>query len=168
MLNKKIYCLMLLVISGCLFSNSVHAIGIDQKAWNLICDKNSACRVFGYIQSDDEAVVSSFSLMYLKGNRNRKSKLVGMVMLPLGLHIPSGVNINFDKKVSVKANLVECRVKGCRAIFTAEKVIVDQMKRGNNMFITIIDSKSRKGLRLQYSLVGFTKTYNEFLTRVNL
>ncbi len=154
-----------LIILITLITSPHTATAIDQKAWQLSCKKQKACKIYGYIVSDKKVIVSSISLMHLKVKGQKKRKLVGIVMLPLGLHIPSGVRLSFDNKVKVKANLVECKLKGCRALFTAEKIIIEQMKKGKTVHITIVDSKTRKGLKLQYGLKGFSKIYKEFLAK---
>lgn len=142
------------------------ANAINQKAWNLVCNKEKkACRVYGHIMADNKIIVSSFSILKLKIKNKKEPKLVGSVILPLGLHIPSGIKIRFDNKVTVKANLIECKTKGCRALFTAEQKIIDQMQKGKTVYITIVDSRSRKKLRLQYSLKGFTKIYKQFVAK---
>ena len=162
--SQQTYLLILFILTVLCFMPQP-ANAINQTGWKLTCDNKNICKIYDTIISDKKVVVSSFSLVKLKIKGQKKKKLVGVVMLPLGLHIPSGIKISFDKKVRVKANLVECKLKGCRALFTAEKVIIDQMKKGQKIFITIVDSRSRKALQLQYGLKGFTKKYKEFLAK---
>ena len=82
--------------------------------------------------------------------------------MPLGLHIPSGVIVNIDGKLKVKANLMECKAKGCRAIFAVTPKMLKLMQSGSKVSITIRDSNTRKGILLTYSLTDFAKAYKKF------
>jgi len=169
-IKKILFFFMLCAGSSCLTTSSILAkptLLIDQKAWHIDCQKNRSCRIQSHIHSKENIIVSSFSLLTIKTKKKDETKLIGIITLPLGIHIPSGITVNFDNKISVKANLLDCEMVGCRAIFTVEEIILDQMKKGDSIRVRMVDSQSRKGLVFQYSLYGFAFVYENFLFRDN-
>ncbi len=134
-----------------------------KKAWALICAKDKTnCRLYAQIKTDQNIVASSVSLVKMKVKGIKEAQTVAFIMLPLGLHIPSGVTVQVDKKITIKANLIECKAAGCRAIFNVSKNVLNHMLDGKKVNVVIVDSKSRKQLRLGYSLAGFDQTYKAF------
>ena len=135
----------------------------EKKAWALICNKNKKnCRLYAHIKTDQNVVASSLSLMNLKVKGMNSEQTVAIIMLPLGLHIPSGVTVQIDKSLNFKANLIECKSAGCRAIFNVKHNVLAHMLTGKKINVVIVDSQSRKQLRLAYSLKDFDKTYKAF------
>lgn len=136
----------------------------NKKAWALLCDKKKKnCRLYAHIKTDQNVVASSLSIAQLKLKGIKSEQTVAFIMLPLGLHIPSGVTVQIDKSISLKANLIECKASGCRAIFNVQNKVLAHMLTGQKINILIVDSKSRKKLRLSYSLKDFDKTYKAFV-----
>lgn len=138
--------------------------GNTKKSWVLLCKKDkTACRVYSHIKTDKKIIVSSFSLSKANIKGQAKKQTVGIIMMPLGMHIPSGAIVKIDDKLAFKANLIECKNKGCRALFAAKDKIINHMKAGKKVSIIIVDSSSRKHLALSYSLKGFTSVYNQLI-----
>ncbi|EEA94562.1 hypothetical protein PJE062_550 [Pseudovibrio sp. JE062] len=92
----------------------------------------------------------------------------GIVKLPLGIHIPSGINIGIDQAAIIQAKLITCNPDGCEAAFTANQTVVDFLKRGEKMSILVRKAGDRKQLALNYSLMGFTRNWNEFHKRMEI
>ena len=129
------------------------------QAWQLLCDQEkSNCRAFAQIIMGENTIASTMVLKNLKLEDNTKTT-VAIIMLPLGFHIPSGIEVTIDNKITFKANLLECKSKGCRAIFPLDENIISALKKGHEISFHLIDSDSRKSLELSYSLAGFSKTY---------
>lgn len=134
-----------------------------KKAWALICNKNKKnCRLYAHVKTDQNVIASSLSLIKIKVKGIKSEQTVAVIMLPLGLHIPSGVTVMIDKKITLKANLVECKAAGCRAVFNVKHNVLAHMLTGKKINVVIVDSQSRKKLRLAYSLKDFDKTYKAF------
>lgn len=135
-----------------------------QKSWQLICPKKKPpCHLYAFIKTDNNVIASSVSLLNLKVRGIKNKQTIAIVMLPLGLHIPSGVTIKIDEQITFTANLIECKTKGCRAMFPVSDKVLNHMIIGDKIKVVIVDSKSRKPLTLRYSLKGFGKSYKAFL-----
>lgn len=130
--------------------------------WVVQCSKQKKCRVYSQILAKNKIVASSFSIIKTSISNIKEPTTIGIVILPLGLHLPSGVQIKVDDKLNLQAKLIECKLKGCRAIFQASPKIIDQLKKGKNIYIQIRDSKTRKNIILTYYLKGFSKAYEAF------
>ncbi len=134
--------------------------------WQLTCDTNKRlCHMISALKNKNARVISVFRLQKVNSRKLNGKITMAMLDIPLGLHIPSGVIIRVDKKVTIKATLVDCLKKGCRAVFNATSKVIDAMQKGSYATVHIVDSKSRKKLILNYSLVGFTKTWSSFQQR---
>ncbi len=149
-----------LAVSGLI--NSAAAEIKSKSNWSLLCNKNKNCRVYANIKSDKNIIASSVSLIKAKVSNKTEKQIVGVIHVPLGLHIPSGVKVTVDNKISFKANLIECKNKGCRALFATSEKLLGVLNAGEKLTILIVDSKTRKTLKLSYSLQGFPKVYQKF------
>ena len=92
----------------------------------------------------------------------------GIMKLPLGIHIPSGVQIGIDDDALIEAKIVTCTSEGCEAVFNANETVVNFFKRGRQMSVALTNNSDRKKLAVNYSLMGFTKNWEEFRKRMNV
>lgn len=158
-LSKFIAITTILVASSVFLFNEVFAAS-TKNAWLLLCQKdNQNCKAYAHIKTDNNVIASTLTLQKITFKKGQAPKTVAIIMLPLGLHIPSGIKVSIDKKISFNANLIECKTKGCRAAFDANEKILTHLKNGEKFYIRLVDSTSRKSLQLTYSLKGFSKTY---------
>ena len=130
--------------------------------WALLCNNKKQCQVYANIKTDKNIIASSFSLIKAKVSNKTERQIVGVILVPLGLHIPSGVKVTIDNTISFKANLVECKQKGCRALFATSGKLLNYLNTGKKASIIIVDSKTRKKVILSYYLNGFPKIYSQF------
>lgn len=136
---------------------------IKSKAgWNIVCDKQKQCRLYSEILAKNKRVASSYSIIERYVDNLNGPQTVSIILMPLGLHIPSGVIVNIDQKIKIKANLIECKTIGCRAIFGITPKMIKLLQSGSKVTITIRDSNTRKGILLTYSLSNFAKAYKKF------
>ncbi len=77
---------------------------------------------------NNNVIASSFSIVKRQIANMKEPQTIGIIVLPLSLHLPSGVKVFFDGKHGMNANLIECKLKGCRALFQAPKKVIALMK----------------------------------------
>lgn len=131
--------------------------------WQLNCPKGGkTCQMISYLRTDKRKIIAALSLRNVK-NKQRVEKIVGMVQIPLGFHVPTGIHINIDKKIRFKAKLIDCHANGCRAIFTANPRVLSALATGKYAHITLRDSISRKQLSINFSLFGFERIWLSLL-----
>lgn len=144
------------------FSNGACAQnGDNNKPWRLLCETNS-CRMYSSAYASNGTVISSISLK----NAN-ESDLFGVLTLPHGLHIPSGVTVEIDEKVSLQPNLIDCSKSYCRAMFGVSSQIIAALIDGKELRVNIVDSGTHKLVSIIYSLEGFNHSYENFLQQIN-
>lgn len=142
---------------------------ISKDAWTIICPKKKGpCSLYAHIKTDKNIIVSSITILKMKVKDLKSPKIIAIAMLPLGLHIPSGVTIKIDESISFKANLLDCKKAGCRAVFPVSDKIFNHMIIGDKIKVIILDSTSRKSLSLNYTLNNFGKSYKAFLAKKKL
>lgn len=133
----------------------------DDKQWSVQCDKQQ-CQLYAEIRLQNGQLFNNIMFRKLENG-----VYAGILKLPLGLHIPSGIKIGIDDDALIDAKLITCRNDGCEAAFGASEEVVGYFKRGRQMSVVITKSSTRKRLALNYSLMGFTRNWNEFEARSN-
>lgn len=141
--------------------------------WKTVCD-DKRCQLYQQIVTKpDNKLVSQLFLQKVPEKEEKRYKNVikpnsiyGVLLLPLGLHIPSGVKVAIDDRLSFDAELIHCRPKeGCRATFVAQAATIDFMKRGAKLVVEIVDSESGQRINLTFPLKGFTAAFDEFFQK---
>ncbi|EEA94662.1 invasion associated locus B family protein [Pseudovibrio sp. JE062] len=132
----------------------------NEEDWSVKCSSD-LCEVYAEIRLDNGALINS--IMFRKLD---KDVYAAILKLPLGIHIPSGIQIGIDDDALFDAKLITCQPNGCEAAFNANKAIVNFLKRGKAMSIVVTKSSDRKKLALNYSLIGFTRSWDEFTKRM--
>ena len=79
-----------------------------------------------------------------------------MVMVPLGMALPPGVQLKVDENEAVKLQYTLCHVAGCTAEAEATPAIIDQMKKGNQVVVAAINLAG-KAIGFPVPLTGFTQ-----------
>ncbi len=131
-----------------------------KEEWSVQCNQQN-CQMYAEIRLDNGKLFNNIAFRKLDANT-----YAGIVKLPLGLHIPSGINIGIDEAAIIQAKLITCQPEGCEAAFTANETVVSFLKRGTRMTILLRKAGDRKQLALNYSLMGFTRNWNEFHKRM--
>lgn len=84
---------------------------------------------------------------------------VAILMLPLGIALPPGVEIQVDEGEPMRVQFEHCISAGCRAPFPVEEGVEASMKAGQQAMITFYDA-ARRPVELPVSLSGFTAAFN--------
>lgn len=132
----------------------------NEEDWSVTCS-DDICQVYAEIRLESGALVNS--VMFRKLDTD---VYAAILKLPLGIHIPSGIQIGIDNDALFDAKLITCQEDGCEAAFNANSTIVEFLKRGKAMSIVVTKSSDREKLALNYSLIGFTRNWDEFTKRM--
>ena len=79
-----------------------------------------------------------------------------MIMVPLGMAIPPGVQVKIDEDKPVKLPFSICTPGGCTAEINADKAFIDKMKKGKRMVVAAINRLGKP--------IGFPVPLNGFGT----
>lgn len=141
-----------------------------ETAWKTLCVK-SVCEMFSEIRDTKEIVQSRIYIQYVPaaegGKNKRKSKdnklPVMFLSVPLGISLPAGILVSIDGKDKFKPLLLDCAVKeGCRAAFDLTGQILESLKKGKSLSVSVVDSKKKREITFTYKLSKFAKAFADF------
>jgi invasion protein IalB len=141
------------------------AAGGDQSAWVKLCEKapaltepkkelNVCLTHHERLDGNSGMVLVSAAIRKVEG----QDKEALMVMVPLGMALPPGVQVKVDDKEPVKLQFTLCHAAGCTAEGEATKAVIDQMKTGKQVVVAAINLAG-KAIGFPVPLNGFDKAY---------
>ena len=137
----------------------------DQSAWVKLCEKapslaepkkelNVCLTHHERLDGNTGMVLVSAAIRQVEG----QDKEALMVMVPLGMALPPGVQVKVDDKEAVKLQFTLCHAAGCTAEGEATKAIIDEMKTGKQVVVAAINLAG-KAIGFPVPLTGFDKAY---------
>jgi invasion protein IalB len=137
----------------------------DQSAWVKLCEKapsitepkkelNVCLTHHERLDGNTGMVLVSAAIRKVEG----QDKEALMVMVPLGMALPPGVQVKVDDKEPVKLQFTLCHAAGCTAEGEATKAVIDQMKTGKQVVVAAINLAG-KAIGFPVPLNGFDKAY---------
>ena len=138
----------------------------DQSAWVKLCEKapsltepkkelNVCLTHHERLDGNTGMVLVSAAIRQVEG----QEKEALMVMVPLGMALPPGVQVKVDDKEPVKLQFTLCHAAGCTAEGEATKVVIDQMKNGGKQVVVAAINLAGKAIGFPVPLTGFDKAY---------
>jgi invasion protein IalB len=137
----------------------------DQSAWVKLCEKapsltepkkelNVCLTHHERLDGNTGMVLVSAAIRQVEG----QDKEALMVMVPLGMALPPGVQVKVDEKDPVKLQFTLCHAAGCTAEGEATKAVIEQMKTGKQVVVAAINLAG-KAIGFPVPLTGFDKAY---------
>jgi invasion protein IalB len=137
----------------------------DQSAWVKLCEKapsltepkkelNVCLTHHERLDGNTGMVLVSAAIRQVEG----QDKEALMVMVPLGMALPPGVQVKVDEKEPVKLQFTLCHAAGCTAEGEATKAVIEQMKTGKQVVVAAINLAG-KAIGFPVPLNGFDKAY---------
>jgi invasion protein IalB len=137
----------------------------EQSAWVKLCEKapsltepkkemNVCLTHHERLDGNTGMVLVSAAIRQVEGT----DKEALMVMVPLGMALPPGVQVKVDEKEPVKLQFTLCHAAGCTAEGEATKAVIDQMKTGKQVVVAAINLAG-KAIGFPVPLTGFDKAY---------
>jgi invasion protein IalB len=137
----------------------------EQSAWVKLCEKapslaepkkelNVCLTHHERLDGNTGMVLVSAAIRQVEG----QDKEALMVMVPLGMALPPGVQVKVDEKEPVKLQFTLCHAAGCTAEGEATKAVIDQMKTGKQVVVAAINLAG-KAIGFPVPLTGFDKAY---------
>lgn len=158
---KKIVVIVTLIFCiGALFAQAL-AEKKDEN-WTKRCSVNEEtsvehCEIFQrLIMKDSGQRVVEFALSTNPDSETGR----GVIIMPLGIMLEPGVELNVDEKHSYKFNARYCLMQGCVAYITLDEEILSVLKKGNTAKIVFTVQDYRK-VAFTLNLTGFTKALKQ-------
>lgn len=84
----------------------------------------------------------------------------GVVILPLGVLLPSGVNMQIDDRKPFRFDLRYCLPDGCYGFISMKEPLLNILRKGNDLKL-MFQTLDGKDMSIGMSLNGFTKALEE-------
>jgi invasion protein IalB len=134
-------------------------------AWVKLCEKAPSLQEEGQeldvclthherIDGNTGRVLVSAAIRQVEGKDTRSL----MVMVPLGMALPAGVQAKVDDNEAIKLNYTLCHVGGCTAETEATDEIIEQFRNGEQVVVAAMNLAG-KPIGFPVPLSGFTKAY---------
>jgi len=136
-----------------------------EAAWVKLCEKAPSLQEEGKqmdvclthherIDGNTGRVLVSAAIRQVEG----KDKRSLMVMVPLGMALPAGVQAKVDENEPIKLKYTLCHVGGCTAEAEATEEVIEQFRNGEKLVVAAMNL-SGKPIGFPVPLSGFTKAY---------
>lgn len=136
-----------------------------QDAWVKLCEKAPSLQEEGKelsvclthherIDGNTGRVLVSAAIRQVEG----KDQQSLMVMVPLGMALPAGVQAKIDDNEPIKLKYTLCHVGGCTAETEATDEMVEQFKNGEKIIVAAVNLAG-KPIGFPVPLSGFSKAY---------
>lgn len=137
------------------FRPAVSEEASNASAWTVRCQEKDSdhCEIFQRLIVQETGVrVAEFAVGFPEG----KSAARGVMILPLGILLPDGVQMQIDDQPPFKFKVRFCAKDGCFAYLNLNETVLDFMRKGNTAVVTF---KTLQGQDMDFpiSLKGFTK-----------
>ncbi len=139
----------------------------QQSAWVKLCEKApditdkekkktlDVCLTHHeHIDGRTGQVVVSAAIRQVEG----QDKKALMVMVPLGMALPPGIQMKIDENKPIAMKYTLCHIAGCTAEAEATDEIVNEMKNGQKIVVAAINLAGQAIAFPDVPLAGFTKT----------
>jgi invasion protein IalB len=137
----------------------------DQSAWVKLCEKapnitdpkkelNVCLTHHERLDGNTGMVLVSAAIREVEG----QDKKALMVMVPLGMALPPGVQVKVDENEAVKLQFTLCHAAGCTAEGEATQAVIDQMNKGKQVVVAAINLAG-KAIGFPVPLNGFDKAF---------
>jgi invasion protein IalB len=135
----------------------------EQSAWVKLCEKapnitdpkqelNVCLTHHERLDGATGRVLVSAAIREVEGQKQKAL----MVMVPLGMALPPGVQVKVDENEPIKLQFTLCHAAGCTAETEATPKIIDEMKSGKQVVVAAINLAG-KAIGFPVPLVGFPK-----------
>lgn len=137
-----------------------------QDAWVKLCEKAPSLAEKGKklnvclthherIDGNTGRVLVSAAIRQVEG----QDKEALMVMVPLGMALPAGVQVKVDENEPIKLRYTLCHIGGCTAEVEASKKVVEEFKKGKKLIVAAVNLAG-KPIGFPVPLTGFGKAYD--------
>lgn len=126
-------------------------------SWRVQCNSAtgapSACRMFQNVvlKESREPI-----LQFFVGFPDQSKFPVGLFVVPLGIHLPSGVRLTIDDGQAYELSVEVCLPQGCQIRFGFDDNFLALFKRGSGATVSFFGGAKRQPYNVPVSLKGFT------------
>lgn len=125
--------------------------------WAKLCEKagkSERCYLLQTVKVDERPI-----MVVIIAYSPKRDKVAAMIDVPLGMHIPSGLEVQANGVAAKPLPFEQCLPTGCRAILQLNEATLEVLKAGGNASIT---GKGRDGAPVEMPISGngFNEAFN--------
>lgn len=137
------------------------AIRSEHGAWTVVCDtpagaSTEQCLVRQIVVPEDRPEIG-LAISVLK--TADKADRILRVRAPLGIILPSGLQLNVDGTLIGRAQFVRCFTDGCIADVILDDTLLDTLKKGQQATFSFFQSPEQ-GIGIPVDLTGFSAGFD--------
>lgn len=129
--------------------------------WDVVCGDKGCSMFQNGLDSAGKRVLiiglTKLATPQKSGERTFVSRME--ISAPLGVFLPGGVSVSIDGKKPLRIPFERCLREVCQAGPLVQQPVIDQMKAGNAVTITVFRNRGDK-VEIKVSLKGFTAGYD--------
>lgn len=119
-----------------------------------LAENKTACSLSQTIMSKNQ----NKRLVKFTLGRNEKTKAVNLTaLLPLGIHLPSGVNFSIDQGKTYQFTLKTCFQLGCVATYPVDTSFMQALQNGQKLHINFTGEGADAPIKISGSLKGLAE-----------
>ena len=137
--------------------------------WETLCQKRKCVLQSEVINQANQKTLARLVLRRLTDadtntiGSGKTGQMFGVVFLPLGVHIPTGITITVKEGLELKAQLLDCTsTYGCRAVFLPEQSILSEMGKQTAITLSAVFTQSGKQVNFAFVMEGFAQHLETF------
>lgn len=107
---------------------------------------------------EDKTQVKISEVQFGYGNYEGKKELLMSIIVPLGVHLPTGVTVIAEgKDLILPAKFLTCSQQGCIAVTNVTKEEKAKLLKSKKLEVAVIINNNKKQIQLPLSNKGLTK-----------
>lgn len=132
----------------------------SQAEWLKVCgedpgNKKKICYTTRDFVSDQGQPVLAVAVYDVQGDANR----IVRFLMPLGLLLQPGIRFTIDAGQGIPGKYAVCFPNGCFAEGAVGQAVIDQMRKGNNLRVSVQNQFTRE-VTFEVPLTGFAKAFD--------
>jgi invasion protein IalB len=134
---------------------------VVRSVWRTVCsteaDGKWRCQMVRTVPGPNHKGV----LMQMVITRSASEKgTQAQFLVPLGVHLPAGVEFTPEKSKPLKVAYTSCSAAGCIAPFTMDDALVGQLKAGGKLDVRFL-MRDQKPVSVAIDLKGFAEAFDK-------
>lgn len=135
-----------------------------KNVWEIECTENAEQGKMCWMkqelylnqEKDGETKAVGKLLTVTISSTGSNEKPVMLMSLPLGVNLQAGVTMQVDQDAAMQAPYEQCIKKGCIVRSALTEEILEKLKKGSNLRVSVLAIGSKKTLDMKIDLTGFS------------
>jgi invasion protein IalB len=134
---------------------------VVRSVWRTVCSTEAngkwRCQMERTVPApNNKGVIMQIVITRSAGEKGTQAQF----LVPLGVHLPAGVEFTSGKGKPLKVAYTSCSASGCIAPFTMDDALVGQLKGGGKLDVRFL-MRDQRPVSIAIDLKGFAEAYEK-------